>query len=128
MHVTVLRFDVLRVRLVHPPPCVSVVSLSVSPDDGSGSDEVPCGGDWTILNIGNFLFGVVCGSVELAVVCCCRVFPSRFSQFKIWFFYCWFFPLGEVGLLPLIIAVCLAPAHFCFHHCPIIISCSVVAP
>ena len=32
-------------------------------------------------------------------------------------FYCWFFPLGEVGLLPLNIAVCLAPAHFCFHYC-----------
>ena len=24
-----------------PPPCVSVVSLSVSPDDGSGLEQVP---------------------------------------------------------------------------------------
>ena len=44
-----------------PPPCVSVVSLSVSPDDGSGPEEVP--GRWRLdlflLNIGQF-YGVLC--------------------------------------------------------------------
>ena len=79
---------------------VSVVSLSVSPDDGSGSDEVPCGGDWTLLNSGQFLFSVVCVSVELAVVCCCRVFPSRFSHFKIWVFTAGFFPWGRLASFP----------------------------
>ena len=47
--------------------------------------------------MGQFVFGVVCVSVELAVLCCSQVYPSRFSQFKIWVFYCWFFLLGEVG-------------------------------
>ena len=116
MHVTVLLLDVLRVRLVPPPPpppCVSVVSLSVSPDDGSGTSS-------RAVEIGLFieyltsLLGVVCVGVELAVVSFCWVFPSRFSQLKIWVFYCCFFPLGEVGLLPLNVAVCLAPAQFLF--------------
>ena len=95
-------FDVLRVRLVYipPPPCVSVVSLSVSPDDGSGPDEVPCCGEWTLLNIGQFLFGVVCVRVELAVVFCCRVFPSSFSQFKIWVFTAGFFTWGRLASFP----------------------------
>ena len=47
----------------------------------------------------NFL-GVVCVSVELAVVCCCRVFPSRFSQFKIWVFTAGFFPWGKLASFP----------------------------
>ena len=79
---------------------MSVVSLSVSPDDGSGPDEVLCGGEWTLLNIGQFLFGVVCVRVELAVVFCCRVFPSSFSQFKIWVFTTGFFTWGRLASFP----------------------------
>ena len=81
MHVTVLLLDVLRVRLVPlpPPPCVSVVSLSVSPDDGSGTSS-------RAVEIGLFieyltnLLGVVCVGVELAVVFVLLGFSQQVSH------------------------------------------------
>ena len=95
------------------PPPPSVVSLSVSPDDGSGRSS-------RAVEIGLFieyltsLLGVVCVGVELAVVFVLLGFSQQVFPLKIWVFYCWFFPLGEVGLLPLNVAVCLAPAQFLF--------------
>ena len=92
---------------------MSVVSLSVSPDDGSGTSS-------RAVEIGLFieyltnLLGVVCVGVELAVVFVLLGFSQQVFPLKIWVFYCWFFPLGEVGLLPLNVAVCLAPAQFLF--------------
>ena len=67
MHVTVL-FDVLLVCLVPHPMHVSVVSLSVSPDDGSCPEEVPV--RWRLdlfIEYRIILLGIVCVSVELAV-------------------------------------------------------------
>ena len=66
---------------------MSVVSLSVSPDDGSGPDEVPCGGDLTLLNIGQFLFGVVCVRVVVGF------FPAGFPNLRFGFLLL-VFPLG----------------------------------
>ena len=83
-----------------PPPCVSVVSLSVSPDDGSGTSSraVEIG-----LFIGYFtnLLGVVCVGVELAVVFrFVGFFPAGFPIKDLGFFTAGFFPWGRLASFP----------------------------